>query len=263
MDRLGAVLRRDRLIILVALGVITLLAWWYLIGMARQMGAMGSMPMPRPNPWAFDLVLPRFIMWVVMMIAMMTPTATPMILTFAGVRRNRLRRQQPYVPVAVFVSGYLAIWAMFAAIATVAQLALHDAALLSPMMASSSSLFAGIVLLLAAAFQFTPMKQACLTRCRGPLDFIMAHWREGWGGAFVMGLEHGLFCTGCCWALMGLLFVLGVMNLVWMAVLTALIALEKFTLHGSHVRRGSGALLAIWGLWMLSHPWLARQFPGF
>ena len=176
-----------------------------------------------------------------------------MILTFAAVRRNRRERQQPYVPVAVFVSGYLAIWAVFAALATVSQVVLGRAALLSPMMVSSSSLFAGIVLLLAAAFQFTPMKQVCLTRCRTPLNFIMAHWREGWGGAFLMGLEHGLFCVGCCWALMGLLFVLGAMNLVWMAILTTLVALEKLSARGSFFRRGTGVLLAIWGLWVLVH----------
>jgi len=207
--------------------------------------------MAEPNPWSPDLLLPRFGMWVVMMLAMMLPSATPMILTFAMVRRNRKKRQQPYVPVAVFAAGYLTIWALFAAVATVAQVSLRSAALLSPALASSSALSGGIVLLLAAAFQFTPLKQACLSHCRAPLEFVIAHWREGWTGAFNMGVEHGLFCFGCCWALMALLFVLGAMNLLWMATLTALVALEKLAARGSFVRRGTGVLLAIWGLWVL------------
>lgn len=252
MDSLASILKRDRLLVGAGIVLVTALAWWYTVAGAREMdGAMMTMDRPDPNAWTSASLLPLFVMWVVMMVAMMLPTATPMILTFGTVARNRRQRQQPYVPVAVFVAGYLAIWGGFSAGAAVAQWLLHRAALLSPMMASSSVVLGGVLLLLAGIFQFTPLKQRCLTRCRAPLDFITAHWREGRGGAFLMGLEHGLFCLGCCWALMALLFVLGVMNLLWIALLTVLVGLEKILPRQRYLSRGIGFLLAAWGIWML------------
>ena len=252
MDSLASVLLRDRLLVGAGIVLVTVLAWWYTVAGARQMdGAMMAMDRPDPHGWTSASLLPLFVMWVVMMVAMMLPTATPMILTFGAVSRNRRQRQQPYVPVAVFAAGYLAIWGGFSAGAAVAQWLLHRAALLSPMMASSSVVLGGVLLLLAGIFQFTPLKHRCLTRCRAPLDFITAHWREGRGGAFVMGLEHGVFCLGCCWALMALLFVLGVMNLLWIALLTVLVGLEKILPRQRSLSRGIGLFLAAWGLWML------------
>ncbi len=252
MDSLAAILKRDRLIVGAGLLLVTAVAWWYTVAAAQHMhGAMMGMGGPNPDRWSAGSLLSLFGMWLVMMAAMMLPSATPMILTFAAVARNRRQRQQPYVPVAVFMAGYLAIWAGFSALATVAQWLLHREALLSPMMVSTSALLGGILLLLAGIFQFTPLKRSCLTRCRAPLEFITAHWREGWSGAFTMGLEHGLFCTGCCWALMALLFVLGVMNLLWIAVLTVLVGLEKILPPRVFLRRGTGVLLALWGLWVL------------
>jgi predicted metal-binding membrane protein len=252
VDSLAVVLKRDRVIVGAGLLLITAVAWWYTADAARQMGEV-TMHMSRPdsNAWSIASLLPLFVMWMVMMVAMMLPSATPMILTFAAVARNRRQHQRPYVPVVVFASGYLAAWGGFSAAATVAQWLLHREALLSPVMVSSSALLGGILCLLAGIFQFTPLKRSCLTHCRAPLEFITAHWREGWGGAFAMGLEHGLFCTGCCWALMALLFVLGVMNLLWIAVLTVLVGLEKILPRRAFIRRGTGVLLAIWGLWVL------------
>lgn len=246
------VLKRDRLIVGAGIGLMTLLAWWYTVDAARQMGGMGMyMARPDPNAWAADSILPLFAMWVVMMVAMMLPGATPMILTFAAVARNRRENRRPYVPAIVFVSGYLVVWAGFSAMASVAQWLLHREALLSPMMISRSAFLGGVLLLLAGIFQFTPLKRSCLTHCRAPLEFITTRWRQGWSGAFTMGLEHGLYCTGCCWALMGLLFVLGVMNLLWIAALTILIGLEKVLPRRGFVSRGTGVLLALWGLWNL------------
>jgi predicted metal-binding membrane protein len=252
VDSLAAVLKRDRVIVGAGVILVTTLAWWYTVGAAREMGEV-TMPMGGidPDKWAARSLLPLFVMWMVMMVAMMLPTATPMILTFALVARNRRQRQRPYVPVAVFASGYLAVWAAFSAAAAAAQWLLHRAALLSPMMVSSSALLGGVLLLLAGIFQFSPLKRTCLTRCRAPLEFITAHWREGWGGAFLMGLEHGLFCTGCCWALMALLFVLGIMNLLWIAILTVLVGLEKILPRRIFLSRGTGVLLTLWGLWVL------------
>jgi predicted metal-binding membrane protein len=252
VDSLAAVLKRDRVIVGAGVILVTALAWWYTVGAAREMGEV-TMPMGGidPDKWAARSLLPLFVMWMVMMVAMMLPTATPMILTFALVARNRRQRQRPYVPVAVFASGYLAVWAAFSAAAAAAQWLLHRAALLSPMMVSSSALLGGVLLLLAGIFQFSPLKRTCPTRCRAPLEFITAHWREGWGGAFLMGLEHGLFCTGCCWALMALLFVLGIMNLLWIAILTVLVGLEKILPRRIFLSRGTGVLLTLWGLWVL------------
>jgi predicted metal-binding membrane protein len=252
VDSLAVVLKRDRAIVGAGLLLVTAVAWWYTVDAARQMGGV-NMDMGRPdsNAWSIASLLPLFVMWMVMMVAMMLPSATPMILTVAAVARNRRQHQRPYVPVVVFASGYLAVWGGFSAVATVAQWLLHREALLSPMMVSSSALLGGILFLLAGIFQFTPLKRSCLTHCRAPLEFITAHWREGWGGAFVMGLEHGLFCTGCCWALMALLFVLGVMNLLWIALLTVLVGLEKILPRRAFIRRGTGVLLAIWGFWVL------------
>lgn len=252
MDSLAAILKRDRLLVGTGIVLVTVLAWWYTVVAARQMnGEMVAMDRPDPSAWTSASLLPLFVMWVVMMVAMMLPTATPMILTFAAVGRNRKQRQQPYVPVAVFATGYLVVWAGFSAIATVAQWFLHRAQLLSPMMANSSVVLGGVLLLLAGIFQFTPLKRRCLTRCRAPLDFITTHWREGRSGAFIMGLAHGFYCIGCCWALMALLFVLGVMNLLWIALLTILVGLEKILPRQSYFSRGTGVLLACWGAWML------------
>jgi predicted metal-binding membrane protein len=252
VDSLAAVLKRDRVIVGAGLFLVTAVAWWYTVESAQQMGGV-TMPMDRPDPnvWSIASLLPLFVMWVVMMVAMMLPSAAPMILMFATMARNRRLHQRPYVPVAVFGSGYLAVWGGFSAMATLAQWLLHRQALLSPMMISSSVLLGGALLLLAGVFQFTPLKRSCLTHCRAPLEFIMTHWQEGWGGAFVMGIEHGLFCAGCCWALMALLFVLGVMNLLWIAVLTVLVGLEKILPCRTFISRGAGVLLTVWGLWVL------------
>jgi len=252
VDSLAAALKRDRLIVGAGVLVVAALAWSYTIATARQMGGNGMhMSGPDPNAWPIASLAPLLLMWVVMMVAMMLQSAAPMILTFAAVARNRRQHQRPYVPVAVFAWGYLIVWGGFSVVVTVAQWLLHRAALLSPAMVASSALLSGIFLLLAGVFQFTPLKRSCLARCRAPLEFITTRWREGWGGALAMGFEHGLVCTGCCWALMALLFVLGVMNLLWIALLTVLIGLEKILPTRSYVSRGTGMFLALWGLWLI------------
>jgi predicted metal-binding membrane protein len=191
-------------------------------------------------------------MWAGMMVAMMLPSATPMILTFAAVSRNRRRQERPYVPVTIFVAGYVAIWVAFSALAASAQWILHREALLSPAMVSNSAWLGGLLLLAAGVFQFTPLKHACLAQCRAPFDFIMTRWREGAGGAFRMGVEHGLFCAGCCWALMGLLFVTGVMNIFWIAAITLLVGLEKLFRRGIWLSSATGIILTAWGAWLMA-----------
>ena len=250
---LESVVKRDRWVILVGLVAVAALAWGYLAHMAWQMGRMETdMAMPQMQRWtAVDLLL-LFLMWAVMMVAMMIPSAAPMILMFASVQRRRRERSSPYVSTTVFVLGYLLIWSLYAALATLAQWGFHEAALLSPMMVSTSAVFGGGLLIAAGLFQFTPLKHLCLTQCRTPFGFISSHWREGTGGALWMGVRHGSFCVGCCWILMALLFVAGVMNLLWIAVIAAFVLLEKIVPRGEWVSRAAGVILLGWGAWNIA-----------
>lgn len=244
------VLRRDRIIVLSGLAVITALSWTYVSSLTSDMQDMGmgmEMAMPRMQAWGVvDFVL-TFVMWAVMMVAMMTPSAAPMILMFAGVNRRRRKQQVSYVPTGVFLLGYLVVWAAFSVLATAAQWGLHAVSLLSPMMVSTSPVLGGVLLLVAGIYQWTPLKHACLSNCRSPLGFVLNEWREGRWGAFLMGLKHGSYCTGCCWSLMALLFVAGVMNLLWVAAIAGFILLEKLAPAGHRVGRAAGVLLAGWG----------------
>jgi predicted metal-binding membrane protein len=248
---------RDRLIVGAALLSVALLAWAYLLYDAHAMttgesccslteiGGRGLSPI--------TAIPPLFLMWSIMMIAMMLPTALPMVLTFAALSRNRRRAGRRYVPVAIFVAGYLIVWCGFSAIAAIGQWFLHRSALLSSSMTSTSALLAGLLLLAAGLFQFTPLKHACLKHCRSTFEFIMTRWREGSGGALRMGMEHGAFCTGCCWALMCLLFVVGVMNLFWVGGLTILICVEKMLPARARITFATGMVLIACGAGVLLH----------
>ena len=253
---LEAVLKRDRLIVLGGLVGITALAWAYTGYLTWEMGhmAMGmnmAMAMPHMQTWGLmDLVL-LFSMWTVMMIAMMVPSTAPMILMFTTINRRRQAQQQPYVPTTIFLGGYLLVWIGFSVLAMLAQWGLHSTALLSSMMVSTSPILGGLVLLAAGSFQWTPLKYTCLTRCRSPLGFLMTDWREGPRGALIMGLRHGMYCVGCCWFLMALLFVAGVMNLLWVAAIAAFVLAEKVVPRGDLVGRVAGGGLVVAGLAML------------
>jgi predicted metal-binding membrane protein len=265
---LETALRRDRLIVLAGIAGVALLAWVYLFYLAWDMqrgmdaGSISNGPMglglaaSQVRHWGGLDFLLMFVMWAVMMTAMMTPTAAPMILTFATVNRQRRERKQPFVSSGVFLLGYVLIWSGFAAWATLAQGLLNSAALLTPMMASASPFLGGGLLLAAGLFQWSPIKYACLNHCRTPMGFVLTEWREGTGGALVMGLRHGTFCLGCCWALMSLLFVLGVMNLLWIAALAFFVLIEKVAPAGQWISRTTGLLLAAWGVWMVAGAWL-------
>ena len=247
-------LRRDRFIILAGLAAITVLAWAYVFYLAAQMAGMdmNMAAMSQIQPWGPADLLLTFIMWSVMMVAMMTPSASPMVLTFAKINRQRESQQQPLVSTGVFLLGYLLIWVGFSALATAFQWGLRSAAVLSPMMVTTSPILGGMILVLAGAFQFTPLKHVCLAQCRTPMGFILAEWREGRTGALIMGLKDGRFCLGCCWFLMALLFVAGVMNLLWVAAIAAFVLIEKVTPAGERVGRIAGLLLVVWGVWILS-----------
>lgn len=246
MSAIEAVLKRDRAVVLSGLVGISILAWAYMLRMAQGMAQM-DMAMPRMQVWGVADLVMLFAMWAVMMVAMMVPSAAPVILTVAAIDRRRSEKP-PLTRTGLFLAGYLVVWSGFSVAATAAQWGLHAAALLSPMMVSTSPLLGGALLLAAGVFQWTPLKRACLMHCRSPLDFLMAHWRTGSRGAFLMGVKHGSYCVGCCWGLMLLLFVAGVMNLLWVAAVTAFILAEKALPRGDLVGRIAGGALMLAGI---------------
>jgi predicted metal-binding membrane protein len=247
-------LRRDRAVAAIGLFAATALAWVSLFRLRSGMRPMGGggMAMPGMQTWSPLEPVLLFLMWATMMVAMMLPSAAPTILLVASVLRRRREHASPAAPVAVFVAGYLLVWTGFSGAAALAQWGLHQAALLSPAMASTSPVLGGILLLVAGVYQWLPVKAACLGRCRSPLGFLGSEWREGSGGALLMGVRHGLSCLGCCWALMTLLFVAGVMNLLWVAAIAALVLVERLVPAGPWLGRVAGLVLAGWGVWMLT-----------
>jgi predicted metal-binding membrane protein len=231
---------------------ITLLAWAYLAYQAWAMEHMDVvvMAMPGIHAWgAWDLTL-VFTMWAVMMIGMMVPSVSPVVLLFARFQQQRRIQGQAFIATWLFLLGYLMAWTGFSLAATLAQWGLHATMLISPAMVGTSPLLGGAVLIAAGIYQWTPAKHACLARCRSPLGFLLNDWRDGNGGALAMGARHGLYCTGCCWLLMLVLFVVGVMNLLWIALLTVFVLLEKTLPRGLWISRASGTALIAWGGWM-------------
>jgi len=253
---LEAVLRRDRAVVVAILvGVITL-AWIYiLLGAGIGMGLGSEMPnmpdMMMPVAWTLGYAGLMFVMWWVMMAAMMLPSAAPVLLLFAQANRNKKAGDRPYVPTGIFAGGYLVAWGGFSALAVGLQYELERLGLLSPMMATTSYWLGSAIVLAAGVWQLTPIKAICLQHCRSPIGFLVQSWRPGRLGAFRMGLEHGSYCLGCCWFLMGLLFFGGIMNLFWIIGLAVFILLEKTVPTGSWMGRIVGFGVAAWGAVML------------
>lgn len=252
----GAV-KRDRLVVLAALGFVVVLSWLYVLAgagmnmwafeLTRSNSGDGSMGMMMPAVWSFGYAGLMFVMWWVMMIAMMLPSATPMVLLFAAMNRKQKESGNPYVPTTIFASAYLIVWAGFSIVAVALQWGLEATALLSPMLTSASVMLSAGLLIAAGIYQLTPLKQACLKHCRSPLQFVLTRWRSGPGGAFRMGIEHGAYCVGCCWFLMGLLFFGGVMNLYWIGAIAVFVLLEKATPVGHWMSHVVGVALMTWG----------------
>jgi predicted metal-binding membrane protein len=241
-------LRRDRFLVVAFLLLVVVSCWAYLLAGAGMMQEMGDMLMPMSSgPWTIGHAVLVLVMWAVMMAAMMLPSAAPMILLYATIARRRSERGEPATSSGVFAFGYVAVWAAFSAAAMSLQFGLEKTALLSPMMQTTSIALAGAVLIATGLYQWTPLKQACLRYCRSPLHFIMTRWRPGMRGAFVMGLRHGAVCVGCCWLLMLLLFVGGVMNLAWIAGIAMFVLVEKLSPAGHWIGRAAGLLLIAWG----------------
>jgi predicted metal-binding membrane protein len=263
---LQTVLRRDRTIVVAALAVLTALAWAYVLWLADDM-RMGGMDMAgfrmvpagrglmmaAEDPWEAVEFVFVFAMWAVMMVGMMTPSAAPMILLYARVARQAAAQGKPLAATAWFVGGYLAMWTTFSLAATFAHWGLDRALLLTPMMASASLQLGGAVLIASGLYQWTPLKDVCLRQCQAPWLFIQRHggFRRDGAGSLALGARHGLYCIGCCWALMALLFVGGVMNVLWIAALTILVLAEKVVPAGRLISRTAGAGLLAAGAWLV------------
>lgn len=249
---------KDQKIVVTGLFLVAAIGWLYMFYMAWAMENMHLVDMWMPprggtRTWVIWDLFMLFIMWFSMMLAMMTPTATPMVMMFTTVSKQKKRRQQPHAPTFIFLAGYLVAWAIFSLVATTIQWPLHESGLLNPMMNSRSYLLSGGILVIAGLYQWTPMKDACLRQCRTPLGFLMSAWKEGIWGAFRMGMHHGLFCVGCCWALMAVLFAVGVMNMLWVILITVFVLLEKILPFSPRLMRAvTGLVLIAWGSWWLS-----------
>jgi predicted metal-binding membrane protein len=245
-----ALLRRDRAVVLSGLAAVVVLAWAYLLfgaGIKMEMMDMGGGQMMAMSPeWTLGYGALIFVMWAVMMVAMMLPSAAPTILLAAALDRRRSTASAPQQGM-LFASGYLLVWSGFSLAATLLQWGLDQAGLLSETMAAGNRILAGAVLIAAGVYEWTPLKNACLAHCRSPIAFLVQHWRRGRLGAVVTGMRHGLFCLGCCWMLMALLFVGGLMNLLWVAAIALLVLIEKTAPWGGRMARISGVVLALWG----------------
>jgi len=256
---LERVVRRDRLLMALGLAATIVLAWAYLLRAAAGMHAMASeaemhaaMGMTDMRAWGLADWFGLFMMWAIMMIAMMLPSAAPVILLVLGVYRRRVDPQARFAA-AAFVAGYLVAWTMFSVAASAAQVGLHRATLLAPDMRLSSSVLSGVLLILVGVYQWLPIKNTCLTHCQSPLAFLTQYWREGTTGGLTLGLRHGTFCVGCCWLLMLVLFVVGVMNLLWVAVLAAFVLIEKLWRRGALFTRAVGVAAVAWGIFLLTN----------
>ena len=241
-------LQRERYLILGGLLILSALAWVFLIWQARMMGsqAMGlTMGMS---------ALLFIAIWIVMMVAMMFPTAAPMILMFSKIYTSKRQQELPFVPTWVFVSAYLLVWSLCGVVAYPLAVGIEQLAGQSMWLMDNAARLGGVVLLLAGLYQLSPLKDICLSKCRTPLQFILSSWHDGYGGAFRMGLEHGAFCLGCCWLLFVILFPLGIMNIAVMALVTALIFAEKALPIGRQISKLAGAGLIVYGVLIMFLP---------
>jgi predicted metal-binding membrane protein len=249
--KMESLLRREQLLAFSCLAVVILISWAYMLHMAWEVSGAGTeITLACLMRWGPGDISHSFIMWATMMVAMMFPSATPMILMFTIVNQQQGETQRPLIPTGLFVLGYFLVWTAYSALAAMAQWGLHVAALLSHNLVITSPLLGGVLLVAAGIFQWTPFRDACMSKCRSPLGFLMAEWREGRPGALIMGLKHGVNCVGCCWLLMLLSFVLGIMNMAWMAIVTVFMLVEKAYPGSQWVSRTTGLILVGWGLWI-------------
>src|SRR3954469_21090734 len=248
------IVQHDRAMLIGTLILVTAGCWAWIVPMARDMyGAMtGPSAWMMTDRWDLPHLLLLGAMWIVMMVGMMLPSATPTLLVYAAASRRRAGSHGERLHVYLMAAGYLLVWVVFSGGAVLLQRALSSFLLLSPMMTATSPALSGTLLIGAGVYQFTPLKRTCLASCSAPMVFLMRRWREGASGAFRLGVEHGLLCLGCCWALMLLLFAGGVMNLAVIGALTAVVLIEKLGQLGARGVRLIGAALVLLGVWVLA-----------
>jgi len=253
VEVLTRLIRHRRAVVSGALVVVIAAAWAYLwlgagVGI-KMMDVGGRQMMAMPPAWSGPYAALIFGMWVVMMMAMMLPSAAPTILLVTALAWDRLGNSNlvPFTAM-LFASGYLLVWCAFSLAATLLQRGLGEAGLLSDTMALGSAILASTVLIAAGVYQWTPLKDACLRHCRSPTQFLVRHWRRGAAGTFWTGVRHGLFCLGCCWMLMALLFVGGMMSIAWIGAIALFVLLEKTVPWGDRMSRLGGVLLFVWGV---------------
>jgi predicted metal-binding membrane protein len=266
---LVAVLRRDRAIVGACLFALVIAAWAYLLWLAGDMAMEGmdmtgfrmipagsGLMMPATAPWHSIEFVFVFLMWAFMMIGMMTPSVAPLILIYAGVGRQAAAQQKPFAASAWLAGGYLLAWISFSMVATVAQWSIEREGWLTPAMASASNTFGGLTLIAAGLYQWTPLKNACLRQCQAPLQFIQRHggFRGDAIGSLALGIRHGIYCVACCWVLMALLFVGGVMNVLWIAAIMIFVLIEKVVPVGGLISRISGLGFLAAGILMIASP---------
>ena len=248
-------LKKDRLIIIGGLFFITLLSWLYIIYLYNQMVYMDMnalfFAMPMTPEWTYIDFILLFLMWLVMMIAMMTPSISTFILMFATVNRQKKQQDRPFINTAYLIAGYFLVWAAFSLVATTLQWLLQQISLLNPDMKITSKILGSIILIATGIFQFTPLKKTCLTHCGSPLNFVLQHWKESKQGALKMGIENGFYCLGCCWMLMVLLFVTGIMNLLWVAIIALFVLVEKILSQLKWIPFFAGIALILYGILLL------------
>ena len=246
---------RDRVVVAICIALVSALAWAYLFRLDHEMSSAGptmaQMGMATALPWTIRDFAFNFAMWSVMMIGMMAPSAAPVLFLFTEMRSGR-GDENPRLSGALFGVAHIAVWIAFSALAALLQWRLHQRDLLSSDMAVTSSRIAGMILMVAGVYQLTPAKRACLSRCQSPLGFLLSKWRDGPTGALTLGFRHGAFCLGCCWALMLILFIVGIMNLAWVAAITVFILLEKFGPVGIRLSRAAGVVMIAFGVFILS-----------
>jgi predicted metal-binding membrane protein len=264
---LETLLRRDRWVVLTALCTLSILAWAYILRLAVQMdmgrmnmtgfrmaaSAAGMVMRPAFEPWSGPEFLFTLVMWTVMMIGMMTPSVAPIVLLYVLVGRQAVKTGKQFPSTAWFVGGYLLVWTVFSFVATTAQWALERAAVLTPSMATASALVGGIVLIVSGVYQWTSLKDKCLRQCQSPLQFIQRNggFQRAPSGSLRLGVLHGMYCVGCCWPLMALLFVVGVMNVLWVALIAILILAEKVIQTGNLIPRSAGVFFVFIGLLLI------------
>jgi len=249
-----AALRRDRGVVIASLVILAALSWFYIwleaAAMDRMMMGLEPMAMQPTAANATTLVL-TFLMWTIMMVGMMLPSAAPMTLLYAAIVRTNRIRGTVLPGVWLFTGGYLLVWTAFSLGATALQVLFEEVRVASSMMVVTSKWLSGVILLAAGSYQWSPLKDKCLAQCRSPIQFITGHWRAGRLGALRMGAAYGLYCVGCCWAIMLLLFVSGVMNMLWVALIAGFVLFEKLMPHGRLVGRIAGLILVGAGLYVL------------